>query len=77
MAALVFAKIPNSNISAAVAGDEFALVGMNDYVIDLDAMRIISLNVAASGVPDLYGSCNVSDVDGRERFRMQYRPRSL
>lgn len=77
MAALIFAKIPDADVSTTIAGDEFALIGMNDHVVDLDAMGVISLNVAASGVPDLHGSCNWSDVETGKCCGMQYRLQSL
>ena len=56
MAAFVLAEIPDSHVAAAIAGDEFALIGVDYDVVDRDAMRVVALDVAAAGVPDLHGA---------------------
>lgn len=57
MAALVLAQIPDSNVSASVAGDELALIRVNNDVVDRYAVRVIALNMAAAGIPDFHRAC--------------------
>lgn len=56
VAAFVFAEIPDADVAASVAGDEFALVGVDDDVVDGDAVGVVSLDVAAASVPDFDGA---------------------
>jgi hypothetical protein len=52
VAAFVLAEIPDADVAAAVAGDEFALVWVDHYVVYGDAMGIVALDVAAAGIPN-------------------------
>ena len=56
VAALVLAEVPDADVAAAVAGDELALVGVDDDVVDGDAVGVVSLDVAAACVPDFHGA---------------------
>jgi hypothetical protein len=58
--ALVLCEVPDADISTSVAGDQFALVWMDHHVVHRDAMGVISLNVAATGIPDFHSSCSKS-----------------
>lgn len=53
--ALVLAEIPNPYVTAAVATDQLALVGMYDHVVDGAAMRVVSLHSCCASIPDLDG----------------------
>lgn len=53
MGALVFAEVPDADVAAAVAGDELALVGVDDDVVDGGAVVVVALHAAGLGVPDL------------------------
>lgn len=53
MSTLVLAEIPDPDISTTVTGDEFALVGVDNHIIDRGAMRVVSLNAAGTSIPDL------------------------
>lgn len=62
MAAFVLAEVPDPHISAAVAGNELSLVWVNDDVVHRYAVRVVSLNVATTSVPDFDGSCKSISV---------------
>ena len=78
MGALVFAEIPDAHARAAIAGDELALVGVDDDVVDRAAMVVVALDGAEARVPNFDGAilgaghhpfalaveCNSSDVSG-------------
>lgn len=53
---LVLRQVPDPHVAASVAADEFALVGVDDYVVYGDAVAVVALDVAASRVPDLDGA---------------------
>lgn len=53
MGALVFAQVPYADVAAAVAGDEFPLVRVDDDVVDGEAVVVVALHARAAGVPDL------------------------
>ncbi|KAJ8106163.1 hypothetical protein OPT61_g9722 [Boeremia exigua] len=53
VAALVLAEVPDAHIAAAVAADQLALVGVDDDVVDGDAVGIVALDIATAGVPNL------------------------
>ncbi len=55
MAAFVLAEIPDAYVSAAIAGDEFALVGVDNDIVDGNAVGVVALDVAAAGIPDFDG----------------------
>jgi hypothetical protein len=56
VATFVLAQVPDAHIASAIAADEFSLVGVDDDVVDGDAVRVVALHVAAPGVPDLDGA---------------------
>jgi hypothetical protein len=56
VAALVLAQVPDAYVASTVAADELSLVGMDDDVVDGNAMRVVSLYIATPGVPDLDGA---------------------
>jgi hypothetical protein len=56
VAALVLAKIPDAHVAAAVTANELALVRVDDYIVDGDAVGVVALDVAAARVPDLDGA---------------------
>lgn len=58
VAAFVLAEVPNADVAASIAGDELALVWVDDDVVHGDAMGVVALDVAAAGVPDLDGPCS-------------------
>lgn len=78
MGAVVCRKIPHADAAAPVAGDDLALVWMDDYIVDWRAMVVAALDGAAAGFPDLDGAvlrarhhplalaveCDASDVAG-------------
>jgi hypothetical protein len=53
VAALVLAQIPNAHVASAVAANELALVGMDDYVVYRHAVRVVALHISAASIPDL------------------------
>lgn len=53
MGALVFAQVPYADVAAAVAGNEFPLVRVDDDVVDGEAVVVVALHARAPGVPDL------------------------
>lgn len=53
MGAFVLTKVPDPYVSSSVAADEFALVGVNDDVVDRHAMSIVPLNRSRPCIPDL------------------------
>lgn len=53
MTALVFTQIPDTDVSAAVAADKFALVRMNNHIVDRITMVVVSLHGSGLGIPDL------------------------
>ena len=52
MRALVLREVPDADVAAAVAGDELALVRVDDDVVDGGAVGVVALDVAGAGVPD-------------------------
>jgi hypothetical protein len=50
---LVFAEVPYPNITRLVAGNEFALVRVDNDVVDGRAVGVVALDHARSRVPDL------------------------
>jgi hypothetical protein len=56
VAALVLAKVPDAHVAAAVTANELALVRVNDYIVDGDAVGVVALHIAAAGIPDLDGA---------------------
>jgi hypothetical protein len=54
--ALVLAQVPDTHCPGAIATDQFALIGVYDYVVDSAAMIVVPLHAAAACVPDLDGS---------------------
>lgn len=55
MGAFRFAEVPHTDVTAAVGGDEFALVGVDDDVVDGVGVRVVALNAARARVPDFDG----------------------
>lgn len=58
MAALILPKVPDADIAASIAGNELALVRVNNHIVNCDAVGVIALDVTAAGIPDFDGSCN-------------------
>lgn len=56
VAALVLAEVPDSHIAASVTRDELALVRMDYNVVDGDSVRVVTLDVPTTRVPDLDGA---------------------
>ena len=52
MATLVLAEVPYTDVTASIAGDELALVRMNDNIIDWNAVGVVSLDVTSTCIPD-------------------------
>ena len=50
---LVLAEIPDPNISTTVTRNELALVGMDDHIVDGEAMRVVTLDATKTSIPDL------------------------
>ena len=55
MSAFIVAEVPNHNDAATVAGDELALVWVNDNVVDGVVVGIRALDKARAGIPDADG----------------------
>lgn len=53
MTALVLAQIPHPHSASPITADQFALVGMNNHIINRAAMIVIPLHTSTSGVPNL------------------------
>ena len=79
MRAFVLAQIPDSDVSAPVAGDQLALVGVDNHVIDRTAMLVIALYAPTPSIPDLhravFGACHhpfalAMERDARDVARM-------
>ncbi len=56
MGTFIFAKVPNSNISTAVAGNQLPLVGVDNDVIDWNFMVIVALYASCPCIPNLYSA---------------------
>ena len=56
MGTFVLAQVPNSNVTAAVTGNQLPLVWMNDNIIDRDFVIIVALYASCPRVPDLYSA---------------------
>ena len=54
MGTLVFTEIPDPHVTSTVAADELALVWMDDYIVDRDAVAVVALHVAGPSIPNLY-----------------------
>lgn len=54
MGALVLAEVPNSDVAGAIATDQFALVRMNDDVVDGAPVAVVALDGALVRVPDFH-----------------------
>lgn len=54
MTALVLTQVPYSYIASTIAADELALVWMDDYIVDRNAMTVVALNSASTSIPYLY-----------------------
>jgi hypothetical protein len=52
---LVLAEIPDTHVAAPVAGDQFALVWMNDNVVDRHTVHVVPLHVSGARIPNLDG----------------------
>lgn len=76
MSTLVLAEIPDPDISTTVTGDEFALVGMDNHIIDRLAMRVVSLDASGASVPDL-DSAIFRACDHPFPFAMESYPRNV
>ena len=50
--ALILAQVPDTNIASTVAADEFALVWMDDNIIDWYSVCIVPLYISAPSVPN-------------------------
>jgi len=53
VSALVFAQVPDPDISSTVTANEFALIRMNDNIVDRNSMAVVTLISASAGIPDL------------------------
>lgn len=56
MTTLILSQIPDPDIAAPIATNQLALIWMNDYIIDRDAVCIIPLYIATPSVPNLDGA---------------------
>jgi hypothetical protein len=56
VAAFVLAQVPDAHVASTIAADELSLVGMDDDVVNGDAVRVVALHIPAPGVPDLDGA---------------------
>lgn len=54
MSAATFGKIPDADCSVGIAADEFALVRMDDDIIDSSFVHVIALLAACARVPDFH-----------------------
>lgn len=52
MGALALAQVPDANISSSVTAHQFALVGVDDHIVDWVCVLIVALDLARPGVPD-------------------------
>ena len=59
MTAFVFAEVPDSHITAAIAGDEFSLIWVNYDIVYRYTMGVIALYMPAAGIPDLHRPWNL------------------
>lgn len=50
--AIILCQVPNSNTPTLVAANDFALVWVNDYIIDRCSMGITALHSATPSLPD-------------------------
>ncbi len=53
MRACILSQVPNPDTASAVAADDLALVGMDDYIVDRTTVVIAPLDAAAASLPDL------------------------
>lgn len=62
MTALVLAEVPDPNIATTVTRNELALVGMDDHIVDGEAMSVVTLDATKTSIPDLdraiFGACD-------------------
>lgn len=56
MCAFILSQIPYAKIPSTITTDEFALIGMDDDVIDGESMIVIPLHASRSSIPDLHRS---------------------
>jgi hypothetical protein len=52
----ILAQIPDFNTPSLITTDDFALIGMDDDVVDGTAVTVISLHVWGTEVPDFDGA---------------------
>jgi hypothetical protein len=76
MSTNALAQVPDTDHAGVITTDEFALVGMNDHIIDRSPVDVIALQATSASVPDFHSSilgasdhplsfameCNTSDV---------------
>lgn len=53
--AFVRAQVEDSNIAASVCADYFALIWVDNHIVDGVAVRVVALNRACTCVPDFHG----------------------
>ena len=58
MAAFILAQVPDSHVAASIAGDEFTLIWVDDDIVHGHAVRVVSLDMTAAGVPDFHSACD-------------------
>ena len=51
--ALVLAEVPHAHVPRAITAHQFALVRVNDHIVDGAAMHVVALHGAGLAVPDL------------------------
>lgn len=56
MGAIVLGQVPHANAAAAIAADDFALVGVNHDIVDGAAVVVAALDGAAARLPNLDGA---------------------
>lgn len=52
----ILAQIPDLDTASLITTNDFALIRMDDDVVDGTAVTVVSLNVGGSEVPDLDGA---------------------
>jgi hypothetical protein len=55
VSAFRFAEIPDADVAAAVSGDKFTLIGVDDDVVYRVGVWVVALHDARAGVPDFDG----------------------